>query len=524
MTDPGGPDDQPPPPQGPQPGDTANSYGGPTPTFDELTRKVGGARSRRSVLRIGGAAVVAAVVAWFVWGRRGGGSECSTPSSCGDRQYCNEEETCTCTETTEGDLRCGQLPPYCYLPLCTSSADCSHLGEGWFCDTPNSGCCTDPPAELSRCIAPCGTEYPSEPMTTTTTTTTTAPTDPEEPEEPEVDDGEPSHLRLTATQPDGLLFFSRREDGSATYFYGEEVAGGSLRPTHVQFEESDGTTSTVIVDEDLLPIRWINGDLSIAVRPESRDTEVDTADAIHSIIIEAEESVLRVDLVPTDLDRVLDGAEELTGERYPDARQAFDDMPTEWAEVVDAAGEQDDVQPQRIANAVAASIAHAAVALIEAAAIATEDAPATEEPADEDPTTDDPSTDEDGPQGLRSSGALPGAVLAPPNAAQILPIYKLLSELLGPWLESMLKNALINVLAEETYGSPQAPTDPNAPAFDLLLCQGATSWGTICHYTYFDRSNISGCLDFCKTDLSCFTNICAPITLSVEDAMQTWDG
>ena len=102
----------------------------------------------------------------------------------------------------------------------------------------------------------------------------------------------------------------------------------------------------------------------------------------------------------------------------------------------------------------------------------------------------------------------------------ILPIYKFLSDLLGPLLESMVKNALLNLAAEPL--APTAPTDPTVPTFDLLLCQGATSWGTVCHYTFFDRENIMGCLDFCKTDLSCFNNICAPITLAVEDVMQSW--
>ena len=38
---------------------------------------------------------------------------------------------------------------------CKTSADCAHLGAGYFCDTPDSGCCSD--HQLQRCIAPCPT-------------------------------------------------------------------------------------------------------------------------------------------------------------------------------------------------------------------------------------------------------------------------------------------------------------------------------------------------------------------------------
>jgi hypothetical protein len=85
------------------------------------------------------------------------GGTCAGASRCGERHYCNEEQTCICVESVDGDLRCGRLPTTCHAQLCETNADCANLGEGYFCDTPHSGCCTDPPAELSRCIAPCET-------------------------------------------------------------------------------------------------------------------------------------------------------------------------------------------------------------------------------------------------------------------------------------------------------------------------------------------------------------------------------
>lgn len=77
---------------------------------------------------------------------------CLVASFCGARQYCNDEQSCLCLETPEGDKRCGRIPDSCEVEFCESSADCAHLGEGYFCDTPTSGCCDE---QRSRCIAPC---------------------------------------------------------------------------------------------------------------------------------------------------------------------------------------------------------------------------------------------------------------------------------------------------------------------------------------------------------------------------------
>lgn len=80
---------------------------------------------------------------------------CSAASACGDRQYCGADQRCLCLRSAEGPIRCGRIPDTCDVQLCQTSADCAILGEGYFCDTPNSGCCSDPPQELPRCIAPC---------------------------------------------------------------------------------------------------------------------------------------------------------------------------------------------------------------------------------------------------------------------------------------------------------------------------------------------------------------------------------
>ena len=92
---------------------------------------------------------------------------CEEPSMCGERVYCDGAPGCLCIRSAEGPIRCGRLPTTCHVQLCETSADCAHLGEGYFCDTPNSGCCNDPPKQLPRCIAPCV-------ATTTTTSSSTS--------------------------------------------------------------------------------------------------------------------------------------------------------------------------------------------------------------------------------------------------------------------------------------------------------------------------------------------------------------
>jgi len=68
------------------------------------------------------------------------------------------------------------------MKLCKTSEDCADLGPGYFCDTPNSGCCTDPPKELARCVAPCG-PGPAPSTSSALTGTWTGATDPSSPSE-----------------------------------------------------------------------------------------------------------------------------------------------------------------------------------------------------------------------------------------------------------------------------------------------------------------------------------------------------
>lgn len=83
---------------------------------------------------------------------------CATSSTCQARVFCEASQNCRCLKSAEGEIRCG-TPPSCSVKNCTKSSDCADLGEGYFCDSPNSGCCGD---DKQRCIAPCtGTLCPA---------------------------------------------------------------------------------------------------------------------------------------------------------------------------------------------------------------------------------------------------------------------------------------------------------------------------------------------------------------------------
>ncbi|GMU60404.1 MAG: hypothetical protein AMXMBFR34_21670 [Myxococcaceae bacterium] len=84
--------------------------------------------------------------------------QCASASVCGGRVTCGATSDCLCLGTPEGDVRCGQRPFTCHAQACDTSSDCAHLGPGFFCDQPSSGCCSDPPMQFRRCIAPCGVD------------------------------------------------------------------------------------------------------------------------------------------------------------------------------------------------------------------------------------------------------------------------------------------------------------------------------------------------------------------------------
>jgi hypothetical protein len=135
-----------------------------TSQFEERLLKAGGGTTRRqfgaSMFRVAAGAMLVGLLEACgakkpkpVAAPSSPAPTCATASACNARHYCDPDNKCICIESAEGDIRCGAVPPTCDVPLCTTSADCAFLGEGYFCDTPNSGCCDN--ADKARCVPPC---------------------------------------------------------------------------------------------------------------------------------------------------------------------------------------------------------------------------------------------------------------------------------------------------------------------------------------------------------------------------------
>ncbi|HUF13081.1 MAG TPA: hypothetical protein VMN78_08280, partial [Longimicrobiales bacterium] len=190
-------------------------------TFDALTRALGGAQSRREAIRIMGGTLASAAFGTFTVACGDDPTdpppenqdECEVPSACGARSFCDDDETCICVNSAEDVLRCAQLPSSCSLEPCTTSADCAHLGENWFCDSPGSGCCSDTD---QYCLAPCGTSY-------------------EPPEEPEP--GEGTGYQIASANNSDILFFNSIDEFTTTYYHGYRHTDGSLEVVYLTHED-----------------------------------------------------------------------------------------------------------------------------------------------------------------------------------------------------------------------------------------------------------------------------------------------
>jgi len=60
--------------------------------------------------------------------------------------------------------------------------------------------------------------------------------------------------------------------------------------------------------------------------------------------------------------------------------------------------------------------------------------------------------------------------------------------------------------------------DEPGPLVNVLLCRGKTSIPHVCHYMFM-RKGVMSCVSLCQTSMGCFTDICMPIQISADVAM-----
>jgi hypothetical protein len=439
--------------------------------FDILTRDLAKAASRRQALRLLSTAAAGGLLAALGVGCGSQGArppeapaadECKVASACGSRQFCNDQKTCLCVKSTEGTMRCGQLPNTCHLPLCKSSADCTYLGAGYFCDTPHSGCCTDPPAHLSRCIAPCG----SPPCPAAHLCAGRCCAQNEHCVGGRCVPTETTLAVATATATRDLLFFVRQPDGSTNYYQGVRQPAGPIVGYLTVADGADRATAAVIYNDDYYPIQWVLNGMTIQLRRQPGET-FDPAQAFHIVMEGNSQRGQTVDIRPADLSAVVGRLEQATGETFQGARGFLTTTASSYAQILTLARQAGDDQPRLIAAAIGFSTAAAALALADAVS--------------------------------GGSASLAPAFLGPGKT-----IVKGVAK-------TILKGAIRDAL------KPSTPQDPNVPRVDVLLCRGRTMVPKLCHHAFFLGRSPFPCVDLCLTSLDCFTDICMPKTLAWDD-------
>jgi hypothetical protein len=348
--------------------------------------------------------------------------------------------TTTTASDTSSTTISGNCPPD--FPVECENGCCS-LDSPVCCD---NGCCfTDYPicgegADEGECFA--------DESSTTTTTAVSGQGD----------------IVLSVDPANDLLFYSIHEDGFAAYYHGYDSSGG-MELTHVITD--DGTT--VIFNDDFIPIQWITDDLTIAVYRTDDEQPFDPSNAFHVVADGSNESSFTIDIYPDNLQQILNALEAYTGTQFSDASNFLTTYAISSFSDLTSRAKQDGQDQARF---IAASVGFSAAAAF---------------------------------LGMEAEG------IVSKSSSSITPLQN-----------NILVQAAAGLLASkfnDEYG-PGGSSDPDSPTVEVLLCRGVSSY-IICHYMFFKRPGLAvgPCVDLCLTSMRCFTDICMPKTLSADTAM-----
>lgn len=290
-----------------------------------------------------------------------------------------------------------------------------------------------------------------------------------------------------------LLFVVDNEDGTSSYFFGlrgengengnGEKHRGDKEPdsgmdvTHVTIKFSDGSLSTIIFNEEIYPISWTAPGVSISLRRQPGDEPFDPEQAPHSFFFEGQEDTLTLNIRPGNLYDLLDWFEADMDVSFDDVRLFLDHYSSDFNEIQAQAGQSGPDQ-QVYFRAAAAFTTLAAVHAFEVAGIEKTD------------------------------------------AFRFFPAYDIVPERL------MLKSATYAAkeLAKAMLGCGLGSVlgwltvDRTGPTMPVFICRGATMWPHVCQNSVH-MGLVSDCLSMCPVTLECFTDICIPDAMNIQQAL-----
>lgn len=328
------------------------------------------------------------------------------------------------------------------------------------------------------------------------------PQDPEDPEDPgdvgnipdnlEFPEGFDAVLRRGEdTRAEGLLYYTQHREGSCCYYFGNSMDD----ITHVVVEDNGQFLGAIIYDENLYPVHWLFEEVTMAAM-WSEEEPFAPENALIKLVFDEDQLDMTLDIsmdvLTKDLLAKLPGlyGEEF-GEVVPDLLAKLEAMG--WSELSVAQAAEQAATPHELAMASMLTTASVVTTIVESL------------------------------QAGSSAGL--GSGLAGRQAGGAIRTLSLWGDLGDAAVKSMLPPAagMLWTILRHLRGLADGAYDGAGiagPTVGMLLCRGASTVPNYCNhfYLYHTNKNLGRCVAMCVATLGCFTDICMPVTLSVEEA------
>ncbi|GEM_PF-2297465 len=286
------------------------------------------------------------------------------------------------------------------------------------------------------------------------------------------DNGDPdkeSRIMIPPDRDQGLIFYVEDISDVNAYYYGS-YSPELLDVTHMNVQHDEEAPVVIMFDEDFYPIHWMFEDLTIAVIRTGKGGDNRNETTHIMTCIEGENSLTfnieledALEIIITDL------AEKFAGELAKPLKDAKD-----YANKLGVAHKTYGELVNIARNGPGDREAHSTLASV------------------------------------ISVGAVGEKVFNNFNIPGV-PLQKTLGQMLG----------YLNRIADGHYDG----SDIEGPTVDMLLCRGQSIIPGHCnhYYLYHKPGNVTKCVQRCIVTLKCFTDICHPLVMSVDEAVRFRD-